>query len=347
MSASSPPSTMLRAATATSGGTDAPLLTYCSLCPWMEAMSSSISSFFSALSSMSSTRASRCGSVWTRSSRRMRRCPWTMARIVPSWRRMTWAILARVPIVYSSSVVLISSCSLERWVTRATGCEARTARSSALTLRSRPTWRGTIISGKITVSRRATSGRTCTRSSWAPPSSVASISGMSWDFLSLSDATSGCSFGERGLVGLVGLGILDLVGKSLDIVLIEQVVDPDLAECLELKDDPYAGEVDTLPAGEETDDTNALDIGLAIEAQVVPSLRLDEAFLLVDPQRSRMAARQLGGDADDVTGSGELVATRGSGRRRLAPRSVHVRTPRSRRRSSCRHLSMPRSRSWR
>ncbi len=89
---------MLRAATATSGGTDAPLLTYCSIWPWIEAMSASISRVFSVSSSMTSTRASRCGSVWTRSSRRIRRWPWTMARIVPSWRRMTWAILASVPI---------------------------------------------------------------------------------------------------------------------------------------------------------------------------------------------------------------------------------------------------------
>ena len=47
MSASRPPSTMLRAATATSGGTDAPLLTYCSIWPWIEAISASISRVFS------------------------------------------------------------------------------------------------------------------------------------------------------------------------------------------------------------------------------------------------------------------------------------------------------------
>ena len=67
---------------------------------------------------------------------------------------------------------------VERWVMSATGCEVRTARSSALTLRSRPTCSGTIISGKITVSRRATSGST-----WSAPASAvaaprsASISG--------------------------------------------------------------------------------------------------------------------------------------------------------------------------
>jgi hypothetical protein len=56
MSASSPPSTMLRAATATSGGTDAPEFTYCSIWPWIEAMSASISSVLAWLSSMTSTR---------------------------------------------------------------------------------------------------------------------------------------------------------------------------------------------------------------------------------------------------------------------------------------------------
>ncbi len=90
----------------------------------------------------------------------MRRCPWTMARMVPSCSRITWAILASVPIEYSSSTELTSSVSLLRCVMSATGCEVRTARSSALTLRSRPTCSGTIISGKITVSRRATSGST-------------------------------------------------------------------------------------------------------------------------------------------------------------------------------------------
>ena len=52
----------------------------------------------------------------------------------------------------------MSSCSAWRWVTRAMGPPSATAALSALTLFSRPTWRGTIISGKMTVSRSATSG---------------------------------------------------------------------------------------------------------------------------------------------------------------------------------------------
>ena len=52
----------------------------------------------------------------------------------------------------------MSSCSALRWVTSAMGPLSATAALSALTLLSRPTWRGTIISGKMTVSRSATSG---------------------------------------------------------------------------------------------------------------------------------------------------------------------------------------------
>ena len=53
----------------------------------------------------------------------------------------------------------MSSCSAWRWVTSAIGPPSATAALRALTLFSRPTWSGTIISGKMTVSRRATSGR--------------------------------------------------------------------------------------------------------------------------------------------------------------------------------------------
>src|SRR3970282_105939 len=62
---------------------------------------------------------------------------------------------------YSSDGSEMSSWSARRWVTRAIVLPDSTAALSAATLWSRPTWRGTIISGKMTVSRRATSG-----SSW-------------------------------------------------------------------------------------------------------------------------------------------------------------------------------------
>ena len=94
-----------------------------------------------------------------------------------------------------------------------------------------------------------------------------------------------------------GLVALDV---SLDIICIEQVVDADLAERLELKDDLDARQVDPLALGQEADDTHPPDIRLGVETELVAPLRADEAFFLVDPQRTRMDARQLGGDADEV-----------------------------------------------
>ena len=96
----------------------------------------------------------RLAKPWTR----MRVWPWTIARTVPSWSCTTWAILASVPTSYSSDGSPMSSCSAWRWVTSAIGPPASTAALSAATLFSRPTWSGTIISGKMTVSRSATSG---------------------------------------------------------------------------------------------------------------------------------------------------------------------------------------------
>jgi hypothetical protein len=113
-------------------------------------------------------------------------------------------------------------------------------------------------------------------------------------------ATGFCSFGRR----FGELGLVAVFGESLYIVPIEQIVDPDLAEGFELKDDPHAGEVHSLSTRQETNDTNALDIRLTVETEVVTTLRGEESLLLVDAQRPRMAARQLRGDADDVTRAG-------------------------------------------
>src|SRR5438445_66186 len=58
MSASRPASVMLRAAIATSGGTEAPDVTYCSIWPWTEAISASTPRVLECASSITSTRAS-------------------------------------------------------------------------------------------------------------------------------------------------------------------------------------------------------------------------------------------------------------------------------------------------
>ncbi len=142
---------MLRAATAASGGTGAPACTYCSTWAWT---ATSVDDW----SSSSSTRARMNGSVPTKPWRRMRAWPWMIARTVPSWSWTTWAILATVPITYSWAGSVMSSWSACFWVTSAMRPPSATAALSAATLLSRPTWSGTIISGKITVSRSATSG---------------------------------------------------------------------------------------------------------------------------------------------------------------------------------------------
>ncbi len=151
---------MLRAATAASGGTGAPDWTYCSIWPWTVCTRASTSRSSGAASSRISTSAEIWPSVESKPTTRRRCWPWTMARTVPSWACTTWAILARVPTSYSSSVLSMSSRSAWRWVTSAMSESAATALSRALTDFSRPTCRGTIISGKMTVSRSATSGST-------------------------------------------------------------------------------------------------------------------------------------------------------------------------------------------
>ena len=97
MSASSPGSLMLRAATAASGGTGAPFATYCSIWAWTVRISAWTSSPSGDSSGSSSMDARRYGSVWLKPRSRRRDWPWTMARTVPSWSWTTWAILASVP----------------------------------------------------------------------------------------------------------------------------------------------------------------------------------------------------------------------------------------------------------
>ena len=88
---------MLRAATAASGGTGAPLATYCSICAWTLRTRACTSTPVGTLSDSSSISAWRYGAVRENPLTRMRPWPWTMARTVPSWSCTTWAIFARVP----------------------------------------------------------------------------------------------------------------------------------------------------------------------------------------------------------------------------------------------------------
>ncbi len=72
MSARSPGSVMLRAATAASGGTGAPFATYCSIWAWTVRMSAWTSSPSGCSSATSSTVPRRYGSVWLKPSTRRR-----------------------------------------------------------------------------------------------------------------------------------------------------------------------------------------------------------------------------------------------------------------------------------
>ena len=73
MSASSPGSVMLRAATAASGGTGAPACTYCSTCAWTERISAWTSTSVDGCSVSSSIRARMNGSVFAKPCSRIRR----------------------------------------------------------------------------------------------------------------------------------------------------------------------------------------------------------------------------------------------------------------------------------
>ena len=90
---------MLRAATAASGGTGAPLATYCSIWAWTVRIRAWTSRVAPLASWSSSMVARRYGSFETKLISFRRVWPWTIARTVPSWSWTTWAILARVPTV--------------------------------------------------------------------------------------------------------------------------------------------------------------------------------------------------------------------------------------------------------
>ena len=159
MSASRPGSLMLRAATAASGGTGAPLATYCSIWAWTVRISAWTSRPDGLSSSSVSMVARRYGSVAVKPTHAQ--APLALDDGADG------AVLElddlgdlgqRADRRRARTASVMSSCSAWRWVTSAIGPPSATAALSALTLFSRPTWSGTIISGKMTVSRSATSG---------------------------------------------------------------------------------------------------------------------------------------------------------------------------------------------
>ena len=208
----------------------------------------------------------------------------------------------------------MSSCSAWRWVTSAMGPPSATAALSALTLFSRPTWSGTIISGKMTVSRSATRGRS------RGPVTVSSC---------------GSSTGSDGRLAIVGFSCVAALWidwrsvngrpsidratrwslcwwmrtggarrgcrRRLRSLGIERLEDPRSEPLFELEEDADAGKVDTAFAGQMADPQDAPDVVLAVETDVGRrSGRAEEALVLVDPQRARMSADDARRDADDV-----------------------------------------------
>src|SRR6476659_7520174 len=290
MSARSPGSVMLRAATAASGGTGAPFATYCSIWPWTVRISAWTSTSAGVSSDISSTTPRRYGSVSEKRWRRSRDWPWTIARTVPSWSWTTWAIFASVPTSYSSDGSPMSSCSGWRWVTSAIGPPSATAAFSALTLFSRPTWRGTIISGKMTVSRSATSGSSRVSTDGVGCSSTGVDGRLAIEVL----------LGVRWRRGLGGVG---LFGRPVGACGITDFKDASAEALFEFEQDLDPGEVHATISGQVTDPGEPPDVVLAVETDLGwGPCRAQEAFVFVDAKGSRVCADQGGRDADDVDG---------------------------------------------
>src|SRR4051812_23406926 len=229
----------------------------------------------------------------------------------------------------------MSSCSAWRWVTRAMGPPSATAALSALTLFSRPTWSGTIISGKMTVSRSATSGSSrvgaavCGSSvwvdgrlaigfSWFRCSCVAVV--LRWWLGGPWRPRSGV--GSRSWSASCAAGRLArrLGGPAVRSLVVETLEDPRPETLLELEEDPHAREVDAEVLGQVANPEDPPDVVLAVEPDVRrrPG-RTDETLVLVDPQGSRMDADDARRHADDVDGTSR-VPVRPAVRHSIRPR---------------------------
>src|SRR6478752_880073 len=222
----------------------------------------------------------------------------------------------------------MSSCSAWRWVTSAMGPLASTAALSAATLFSRPTWRGTIISGKMTVSRSATSGSSRTSpvvgvgsgdgfacrlaisgSPWVPAYGSALCCGLwvsggwgSWSRW----LRRGIGGGRRGGGGVGAGRSTGRFGCPLTGSFVVQVFEDPLAEALlELEEGLDTGEVDAAVAGQVSDPQDPPDVLLGVEADVGRrARRADEALVLVDAQGPRVCGHERGRHADHVDGPG-------------------------------------------
>src|SRR5829696_3450018 len=225
----------------------------------------------------------------------------------------------------------MSSCSAWRWVTSAMGPLASTAALSAATLLSRPTWSGTIISGKITVSRSATSGSSRTSRAVVSGSGDGvdgrlAISGSPWVPACESAYRFGClvSCGwgtrSRGVRTAVRAGPRGadaalrraatsrcVSGPFTGSFVVQGLEDPLAQALLELEQGLDPGEVDAAVTGEVTDPQDPPDVLFRVQADVGRrARRADQALVLVDAQRPGVRGDERRRHADDVDGPGGI-----------------------------------------
>src|SRR4051794_16849957 len=200
------------------------------------------------------------------------------------------------------------------------GPPASTAALSAATLLSRPTWSGTIISGKMTVSRRATSGSSrssgvpvrCSTSSWVDGRLAIKVS-LRAGHPGRHRCDCGCGLGFRSGRGSParlrvipwgrsrGGGALAVATLVTGPFVVEGFEDALAEALLQLEQRPDPSEVDAAVAGEVPDPQDPADVLFGIQADVGRrSRRADETLVLVDPERPRVGRDERRGHADDV-----------------------------------------------
>jgi hypothetical protein len=118
---------------------------------------------------------------------------------------------------------------------------------SALTLFSRPTWRGTIISGKMTVSRSATSGSSRVSADGVGCSSTGVDGRLAIEVL----------LGVRWRRRLGGVGFL---GRAVGAFGIKDFEDASAEALFEFEQDPDSGEVHAAVSGQMTDPGEPPDV---------------------------------------------------------------------------------------
>src|SRR5215213_3633258 len=162
----------------------------------------------------------------------------------------------------------MSSWSAWRWVTSAMRPPSATAALSAATLLSRPTWSGTIISGKITVSRSATRGSSvimivCSSSGLDARFGIGSPTGFAVLWLGGRNGRGlYCWFWGRCCLWF-GCRVARLFRRGSGRgFAVEALEDPRAEALLELEQDSHAGEVDAQVLGQVADPQDSTDVVL-------------------------------------------------------------------------------------